>query len=312
MTKRALVTGSSGLLGRHTATALTSRGWHVDACVDSALGHQQDARTFFSPATRHRTTYDLVVHCAARIGGRAGIDGNPAALAATNLQLDGALFEWALRTRPARIIYWSSAAAYPTDLQGPDLESWTVANGEVTTKPGARPLRETDIDLDNPRLPDASYGAVKLVGENLARWARAEGLRVHVFRPFSGWSADQDPDYPMRAFLDRARRRDDPFDVWGPGTQVRDWIHITDVVGAALAAVDQDYDGPLNLCTGEGTSFDELATMMCGQAGYTPTLRHHPDKPTGVHYRVGDPSEMARVYRPKVTLEQGIKQALAD
>jgi nucleoside-diphosphate-sugar epimerase len=174
------------------------------------------------------------------------------------------------------------------------------------------PLRETDIDLDDPQLPDASYGAVKLMGEQMARWAEGEGLRVHVFRPFSGYSPDsQSLDYPFPSFIDRARRRADPFDVWGTGDQVRDFIHVDDLVVAALAAVDQDYRGPLNLCSGEGVSFNQLATMVCNQVGYTPQIRHHVDAPTGVLYRVGDPTEMLKVYTPQVTLEQGIKRALA-
>lgn len=304
---KALVTGSDGVTGRHVVTELDRRGWTVDG-IDLKHGNYHDARDFFRAGI---TSYDLVSHCAAHVGGRADIDGKPAYLASVNLQLDGALFEWALRTRPAHIIYWSSSAAYPISLQGETLESWSVVEGQVDTQPGARRLRETDIDLDDPKQADTSYGAVKVMGEQMARWAETEGLRVHVFRPFSGYAEDQDTTYPFPKFIERALRREDPFDVWGTGQQVRDFIHIDDVVGAALAAVDQDYRGPLNLCSGEGVSFNELAALVCQQAGYTPTLRRHPDKPTGVHYRVGDPSEMARIYRPRINLEQGIKRALA-
>lgn len=313
MSKRALVTGSAGLIGRHMCAELDRRGWQVDG-LDTRPGPYvhavTDARDFFrAPDGQHR--YDLVVHCAAHVGGRQDIDGRPTYLAAVNTQLDGAMFEWALRTKPAHVIYWSSSAAYPISLQGPTLESWSVVDGQVQTQAGARALRESDIDLDNPELPDASYGSIKLMGEQMARWAEAEGLRVHVMRPFSGYADDQDLTYPFPSFIDRAHHRADPFDVWGSGTQVRDFIHIDDVAGAALAAVEQDHRGPLNLCSGGGVSFNELAAMVCEQAGYTPMLRHHPDKPTGVAYRVGDPTEMMRIYRPTVTLEQGIKRALA-
>jgi nucleoside-diphosphate-sugar epimerase len=289
---KALVTGSAGLIGRHMAAELEHRGWVVDG-VDLKVGNR-DARLFFRqpPATR----YDLVVHCAAHVSGRVDIEGRPAYLASVNQQLDGALFEWALRTKPAHIIYWSSSAAYPIGLQ---------------QYGSTHRLTETDIDLDHPRLPDASYGAVKIMGERMAHWAEAEGIRTHVFRPFSGWAADQDDTYPMRAFLDRAKRRDDPFTIWGSGEQVRDWIHVSDVIAGVLAAVDQDYPGPLNLCSGEATSFNQLADMVTTQAGYTPTLHHHLDAPAGVAYRVGDPTGMLKVYTPRVTLEQGIKQALA-
>ena len=39
--------------------------------------------------------FDVIVHAAAVVGGRAMIDGNPLALA-VNLELDAALFQWAL------------------------------------------------------------------------------------------------------------------------------------------------------------------------------------------------------------------------
>jgi nucleoside-diphosphate-sugar epimerase len=103
----------------------------------------------------------------------------------------------------------------------------------------------------------------------------------------------------------------DPFEIWGDGTQTRDFIHITDVISAALAAVDQDYPSPLNLCTGIGTSFNQLADLVCKSAGYQPVIHHRPDKPVGVHYRVGDPTEMLKVYTPKTSLEDGVAEVLS-
>lgn len=294
MTRIALVTGSEGLIGGHTTTRLQANGWAVHR-VDTRTNPGMDARDFFR--NNLTTRYDLVVHCAAQVGGRVGIEHRPAHLAAVNLQLDAALFEWALRTRPAHVVYWSSSAAYPTYLQ----------TGQVQA--GYR-LSENDIDLTDPENPDNTYGWVKLTGERLAHEAQQEGLNIHVFRPFSGYGPDQSMDYPFPAFVDRARRRADPFDVWGDGEQVRDFIHVDDVVSAALTAVELDYPGPLNLCTGVGTSFNQLAELMCRTTGYQPVTRHHPDKPVGVRYRVGDPTQMLKVWAPRVTLEDGVTRAL--
>lgn len=296
--KRALVTGSAGLVGRHMAAELTARGWHVTA-IDVNTPARPDARAFFRV---NDTRYDLAAHCAAHVGGRRDIENRQLYIAAVNYQLDAAMFEWALRTRPSRVIYWSSSAAYPVAYQ----HCTAVFDDDPL------PLRESDIDLADPQVPDLTYGAVKLAGEQMASLATAEGIRTHVFRPFSGWAADQDTSYPMGAYLDRARRRADPFDVWGDGEQVRDFIHIDDFIGAALAAVDQDYPGPLNLCTGVGTNFNQLADLVCKSADYTPQIRHRPEKPVGVHYRVGDPTEMLKVYTPKTSLDDGVTQALAN
>lgn len=288
--KKALVTGSAGFLGRRFCDRLTRDGWAITA-VD-VTNHGVDTRHFFRYTEHH---FDLVVHCAAHVGGRKDIEGKAAFIGAYNVQLDGAMFEWALRTRPAHVVYWSSSAAYPIIMQQEDELDF---------------LRETDIDLESPLLPDATYGWVKLTGERLAAEARAEGINIHVLRPFSGYGPDQSLDYPFPSFIDRARRRESPFTVWGDGEQVRDFIHVDDVTSAALAAVEQDHPGPLNLCTGIGTSFNQLADLVCKSASYAPQIHHRLDSPVGVRYRVGDPTEMLKVYEPKISLEQGVRAAL--
>jgi nucleoside-diphosphate-sugar epimerase len=160
--------------------------------------------------------------------------------------------------------------------------------------------------------PDQVYGWSKLVGEVLAAKLRETGVPVTVVRPFSGYGTDQDPTYPFPAFIARAKAREDPFTVWGDGHQTRDFIHVDDVVNGTLAAVDQGVDGPLNLCTGRPVSFGVLAMEVCRQAGYLPDFHYATDQPTGVRYRVGDPTRMLEVYQPKVTLEEGIRRALEE
>jgi nucleoside-diphosphate-sugar epimerase len=274
------------------ARALNRLGWDVHG-VDIQANRPLDVREFFRRST---TRYDLIVHCAAIVGGRATIEGMPLRVAA-DLAIDADLFQFGLRTKPGRIVYFSSSAAYPVVLQ---------------QAPHQRKLTETDIDWSALDAPDQTYGWAKLTGEMLAQHAQAAGLTVHVLRPFSGYGADQSADYPFPAFIARGLVRQDPFTVWGDGTQTRDFIHIDDVVRATLEVLAQGVPGPLNLCTGRPTSFNELVEMVGRAAGYTPALRHVRDAPLGVHYRVGDPTRMLEVYTPRVTLEDGIKQALAS
>jgi nucleoside-diphosphate-sugar epimerase len=291
MTKKALITGAAGMIGRHFARYLTDQGWEVVRC-DLKTG--QDARIFFRVGVER---YDLVLHCAAHVGGRLDIENKAAFIGAYNVQLDGAMFEWALRTRPAHVVYWSSSAAYPV---------WYQTGKEPTPLV----MKESDIELDRPELADQTYGFVKLVGERLAHEAQQEGLKVHVFRPFSGYAADQDISYPFGSYIRKALEKRDPFTVWGSGEQVRDFIHISDIIATVMAAIDADYSGPLNICTGVPTSFNTLAGLVTSVAGYSPTIEHDRTKPEGVRYRVGDPTEMHKVWVPKMTLEDGIKKGL--
>jgi len=103
-----LITGHRGFVGRHFVRALEG---HNLTLIDIVEG--RDARDFFRHNDSH---YDLVVHLAAVVGGRALIEGNPLALA-VDLSIDAEMASWALRTKPSQIIYFSSSAAYPVDLQ---------------------------------------------------------------------------------------------------------------------------------------------------------------------------------------------------
>lgn len=221
---------------------------------------------------RHdETRYDLVVHAAAVEPHRAAIDEKPATLLRNQL-LDAAMFDWAVRTGQRRVLYLSSCAA-----------------------------------LD--AFPD-DYGWLKRTGERMAQQARSAGVPVTVVRPYSGYGEDQSENFPFRAFVERARRREDPFVIWGDGQQVRDWIHIGDVIAGALAVVDSGTKDPVSLCTGVGTSMLDLARMACAQVGYEPEFQFRADKPAGVAHRVGDPTGLRKFYTPAVTLDQGVKRAL--
>ena len=284
-----LLTGNRGFVGRHLQAAMEDRGWDV-------LGfdyerHHSDALDFFR---YDDGAYDLAIHCAAVVGGRASIDGSPLGVG-TNLALDAWYMRWLVRTGTPRAVYFSSSAAYPVALQQP---------GDV------RRLYEEDINLQYMEEPDATYGWAKLTGEKLAGYAEAEGCRILIPRPFSGYGEDQADCYPFPAFIRRARERQDPFEIWGDGSSTRDWIHVDDLVGATLALLEADVTGPVNLGWGRATSFDELAHIVTTAAGYMPELKHRADAPQGVHHRVSDPSRMLNHYVPTITLEEGVRRAL--
>lgn len=290
------MTGAAGFVGSALAEALTKRGDDV-ACLDIADSPAFDALDFFRTDD---TRYDCAFHCAAVIGGREGIDGSPLNVA-TNLALDSWYFRWLVRSGTPRAVYFSSSAAYPVDLQ----------NDFAT----ARELHEDDIHLDACSIgtPDAEYGWTKLTGERLGARAREAGCDVLVVRPFSGFGEQQGLCYPFPALIRRAALREDPFVIWGDGQQVRDFIHVDDVVAGTLAALDAGERGPLNLGTGVPTSFNQLAAMVIEEVGggYNPTIRHLLDKPTGVAWRVADPTRMLAMHKPAVSLRDGIRRALA-
>ena len=279
-----LITGHKGFVGKYFVRKYQD---HDITGVDLKDGN--DCRDLFRNSD---TKFDMVIHLAAIVGGRATIEGAPLSVAA-DLSIDAEMCQWALRTRPGRVIYFSSSAAYPVALQ---------------TQPYQ--LVESDIDLARIQNPDMTYGWAKLTGEYCLQFLEAEGIRTHVFRPFSGFGTDQDLDYPFPSYIKRGRDRSNPFEIWGDGQQVRDFIHISDVVDAVDAAIQQDITGPTNLGLGRATSFNELCQLVCDQVGYSPEVKHIINAPKGVDYRCSNNSKMLSFYTPKITLEQGIDMAL--
>jgi nucleoside-diphosphate-sugar epimerase len=101
-----------------------------------------------------------------------------------------------------------------------------------------------------------------------------------------------------------------PFDIWGDGRQVRDFIHMKDIVDAVDEAIKQDIQGPVNLGSGIATSFNQLKEIVCGIKGYNPEVNHIGTAPVGVMYRVAQPIKMLSFYKPKINLYDGISRAL--
>ncbi len=280
-----LITGHKGFVGRHFCEYL---GQENITGVDIVDGN--DCRTLFENDTRR---YDLVIHLAAIVGGRQTIENSPLSVA-TDLSIDAEFFSWVMRTKPKKVIYFSSSAAYPINLQVVGKYHW---------------LKENDIDLSNIENPDMTYGWAKLTGEFLASFAANES-DIWIFRPFSGYGEDQHTDYPFPSFIDRALRREDPFTIWGDGTQVRDFIHIDDIVRACMHIVNHYPPMTVNLGTARPTSFIHLADLIFEELGWEPEIETQPNKPVGVHFRVADVKKMLRYYNPTIPLEEGIRRAL--
>lgn len=297
---KALITGASGFVGRHFCGYLKKQGYIVHANDIVMQTHinwdkyfQCDCRNLFQAL---EPNYDLIIHCAAVVGGRLNLETNQIAVAA-DLSIDAEFFNWVKDSpKKTQIIYFSSSAAYPIELQR-----------------GVYKLKESDINLNDIRMPDMTYGWVKLTGEMVAKRLYEEyDKKITVLRPFSGYGTDQDMTYPFPSIMKRVVDKQNPLTIWGNGYQVRDFIHIDDIVNATMAIKETNTKANgINLCTGVPTSFIELAKnayeMKWSETPYIATDRN---KPTGPTYRCGDPAEMLKYYRPSITLEQGISKFL--
>lgn len=315
--KRALVTGGSGFVGAAFTRRLHAEGYKVLIVDDMSSEGSGERFARLQRVTRLRADirdfiksveceHDLIIHCAAVVGGRLKIDGDPLAVA-TDLAIDSDFFKWVVKAnnRP-KIVYFSSSAVYPIELQ---------------TQHQYTHLAESIVHFDGYRvgIPDRTYGWSKLTGEYLAQRAvKQYGADVVIYRPFSGYGEDQSFDYPFPSIVRRVVNRENPITIWGSGDQARDFIHIDDIVEAVMQTKDVLEPGEvLNLGSGEAVSFNNLVRRVFGVcAGLYPVLGEYSvqadtTKPEGVFYRVADTYKLDRFYRPRISLEEGIERVAA-
>lgn len=331
-----LVTGGCGFVGRHLINKLLLLGrdiWIIDnlftgkhpdiwlgkefkkvsikndlVCYQSSVGQKLffvhgDIIDILSAEIKKATIlpdFSDVFHLASIVVGREVIDGDPL-LVSKDLAIDSMFFLWLTRrpNRVERILYASSSAAYPVDLQTDDEH---VA------------LKEEFIQFKgNIGLPDMTYGWSKVSGEYLSRLtSQRYGLSVACIRPFSGYGEDQDLTYPIPAIARRVALRENPLTVWGTGKQGRDFVHIDDCVDAFFIVLDKISDGSgCNIGAGKVTTFLEVLDAFSRLEGYKPEIKPLVDKPVGVQQRYCDTSLIAGLgWRQTISLEEGLRKVL--
>jgi nucleoside-diphosphate-sugar epimerase len=318
---KVLLTGGAGFMGRHIAKRFLEAGDEVHIVdnivaytggIDPGKGwplfdprdypnfhfYREDCRAWFARVTDKE--FDYVFHLAAVGGGRLMIEENPLAVA-DDLSIDASYWQWAKVARPQKTVCFSSSAAYPVKLQRP--KTYVL-------------LKEDMISFDDHiGMPDMTFGWAKLTCEYLARlaWQKHE-LRSVCFRPFACYGVDQDDVYPFPNIIKQVLSQRDKgvVQVWGSGTQMRDFIHIEDCIDGLLMTMDQIDDGnALNLSTGVLTSLSDLAHTAADIAGYDPVIKGTAGKPEGVHARGGDTTKQNELgFEYKIGFRAGIENAL--
>jgi UDP-glucose 4-epimerase len=168
---------------------------------------------------------------------------------------------------------------------------------------------------DHPRAPLAPYGVSKLAGEEyIAAYNRLYGSGHVSLRFGNVYGPRQDPKGEagvVAIFMNRLREGGTP-QIFGDGTQTRDYVYVGDVVAATLAAAEHA-GGVLNVGTGAETSVLELYERVQRVAG----VEHEPKlaeaRPGELQRSVLDASLAKRElgWEPQHSLDEGLAETWA-
>ena len=310
--RRVLVSGGASFIGSHLVEGLVKRGAKVMVVDDLSSGDltnieahlakgdvefiQDDLR---EPGAARRALQgiQMVFHLAADHGGRGYVDTYQAG-PASNLFLDGVVFWEAMRAGVEKVVYASSGCVYPNYLQG---------------NPGEE-LYLTEEKVGPPYDADNMYGWAKLMGEwTLKAYHQEYGLKAASCRYFTVYGPRGKENHAVMAMIARGFVGQDPFEVWGDGTQVRNWTYAEDIAEGTILAAEKIDDGTaVNLGTTERIRAIDAVRMVLEMAGHKAEIRLQPDMPTGPMNRVAE-NRLAREilgWEPKVAFRDGLRRTM--
>jgi len=310
--QKVLVTGGSSFIGSHLVDQLVERGARVRVVDDLSSGRLDNIRRHLANghAEFHEADLrepgvgrnamqgiDTVFHLAADHGGRGYVDLHQAG-PASNFFLDGLVFAEALKAKVKKVVFASSGCVYPNYLQS-DVDEEIYLTEDLTKGPN---------DADN------MYGWAKLMAEfTLQAYARERGLKTASCRYFTVYGPRGVENHAVIAMIARAFVGQNPFEVWGDGTQIRNWTYIDDIVeGTRLAAEKIDDGTAVNLGTMERVRVLDAVNMVCEYTGHKAEIKLRPDMPTGPLNRVADNSLAKRLlgWEPQVKFREGLRRTV--
>ena len=336
-----LVTGGAGFIGGEIVTGALARGWSVrvldslrsdvhgghpavDERVELITGDVRDA----DAVARAVSGVDVVCHQAAKVG--LGVDFSDAPDYVGSNDLGTAVVLAALaKADIGRLVFASSMVVYGEGAYAgkngltrpaPRRESDLVAGRFDPLHDDGSPLTPELISEDAPLDPRNVYAVTKLTQEYLSTaWARSTGGRVAALRYHNvyGPGMPQNTPYAGVASLFRsAIERGEAPRVFEDGAQRRDFVHVRDVAGANLAAIDWTADAApgtsraFNVGSGDVHTIGEVARLLSENAG-------GPQPVVTGEYRLGDvrhitaSSERLKTelgWAPTMTFEAGMKE----
>jgi len=267
MNRHILITGGAGFIGSHIADAFLERGWRVSIIDNLSTGTRANVdphATLIEADLRDEKTFALldelrpgvVCHQAAQVDVRTSVR-DPAADAEINVIASLRLLQKSHDVGVQRFLFASTGGAiYGDPVEVPQTE-------------------------DHPRRPLSPYGCAKLAFEHYLDYYReVHGLGTVALRYANVYGPRQNAhgEAGVVAIFARRMLRGEDVTINGNGEQTRDYVFVSDVVAANVAAVERLLTGAYNVGTGVETSVNELHARLAGAAGTTRKAQHGPPK----------------------------------
>ena len=295
----AVITGGAGFIGSHMVDLLVERGFSVRV-IDNMVGgrpenlaHHKSGVVLEARDVRSYSPGDALFKGAKYVFHFAGIGDivpsieRPMEYMSANVQGTVHMLECARAAGVSKFVYAASSSCYGL---------------------AATPTRE-----DHPIAPQYPYALSKYMGEQAAfHWNQVYRLPANAIRIFNAYGTRSRTSGAYGAvfgvFL-RQKIAGKPYTVVGDGTQRRDFLYVTDVAEAFLAAAEKGGPGRFwNLGAGNPQSVNRLIELLGGERTYIPKRPGEPDCTWADISRIT--TELG--WKPRISFEEGVAKIVAD
>ena len=298
--KRIFVAGHKGMVGAAVVRALSNEDCTV------LVAERQDAdlmRQSEVDAWMDANKPDIVIVCAAKVGGILANDNLPAEFLYNNLMIEANLIHAAHNIGVQKLLFLGSSCIYPKFAEQPMTE-------EALLTGALEPTNEW-------------YAIAKIAGIKLCQAYRKQygddfisAMPTNLYGPGDNYDLQTSHVIPalMRKAYEAKYNGLDSMEVWGTGTVKREFLHVDDCA-AGIIFLLKNYSGEqhINLGTGQDITVRDLAETICTVAGFNGQLVFDTSKPDGTPRKLMNTKKINDMgWHATISLKDGLKSAIQD
>lgn len=305
--KKILVTGASGFVGTNLVTRLVKLGASVVGTLHSkdaqmsepAVRYIRGDLTVMADCLEACRDVDYVFMCAANSSGAAVMAQRPLTHLTPNVVMNAQMLAAAYENGVKKFCFISSNTVYPlTDHPVSEAEAGFEFFDKYFIVGWMKRFSEIMCDMYSEKISRKMSTLIVRPG--------------NLYGPFDKF--DPAESKVVAALIKRAVERQNPFEVWGDGQDVKDFLFIDDFISGLICAFSTlDDVGPVNIASGVPVTVRELLSTVLREAGHDNAhVIFDASKPTMIPKRLIDISKITGLtgWAPEVNLSDGVRQTI--
>lgn len=244
---------------------------------------------------------EIVILCAAKVGGIQANIENPATFLLDNLQMQNNVMSASLKSGVKNFVFLGSSCIYPKECPQPMKEEYLLTGKLEPTNEGYAIAKIAGIKLLEGLKKQYGFNSVSLMPCNL--YGPNDSFDLNHSHVLSAL---------VKRFTDAADGNAPTITLWGTGIARREFMHVDDMARSILFMLE-NYDGDefINIGTGVDISIKALAEMIASMTSYTGSIIWDNSKPDGMLKKCMDVSRMKALgFKPEISLQAGIEQMI--